>query len=205
MSNTFKIAAGLVMAGSLWAVGTMSWAPSTMAASVPGVEFLPESKIWMEGDSTLHAYKAHSKNWQIKATVTPGKNAKIGDITELEVVVPVKGLKSHDGALDNNLYNAMGADKNPNIKFSLTNAKVNVAADGDITVEADGKLSISGNTKTTEVKAKGEIKGDTIRIKGTKELLMSDYGVKPPVLMFGAIKCSDKITVKYDLVGKLSM
>lgn len=199
-----KMATGLVM-GGLMAVGAMSWTPATMAASAPGVEFLPESKIWMEGDSTLHAYKSTSKNWQIKATVTPGKAVKIGDITELEVVIPVKGLKSGDGALDGNMYNAMGADKNPNIRFNLSNAKVNMTPDGEIEVEADGKLNINGKEKATEVKAKGEVNGNTIRIKGSKELKMSEFGVNPPVLMFGAIKVADKITVKYDLVGKLEL
>jgi polyisoprenoid-binding protein YceI len=196
-----KMMAGL-MAGGLLAVGSVGWAPTAMAA--PGVDFSTESKIWMEGNSTLHPYKSTAKSWTIKATVAPGSNAKIGDVTQLDVTIPVKSLKSGDGALDNNMYNAMSADKHPTIRFVLTNAKVTNADGGDIEVVADGKLTISGTERTTKISAKGELKGDTIKIKGTKDMKMSEFGVKPPVLMFGAIKVDDKITVKYELVGKVT-
>lgn len=191
-----KLVAGLVMMGTL-----VGLSPAALAA---GVEFQPSSKILFEGDSTLHAYKATAKSWQIKATVTPGKDVKIGDITELEVVIPAKSLKSHDGALDNNMYGAMNADKHPNIKFVMSNAKVNTTSSGDIEVTADGTLTINGQERSTKLVAKGEVDGNTIKIKGSKEMKMSEFGVKPPVLMFGAIKVTDKITVKYDLVGKIT-
>ncbi len=37
-----------------------------------------------------------------------------------------------------------------------------------------------------------------MRIRGKKDLLMSDYQIKPPTLMFGAIKTADLVTVKFD-------
>lgn len=197
MMTKMKFAAGLLVAGSIWAAGT-----AAMAA--PAVEFQPTSKIWVEGDSTLHAFKADSKSWQIKATVTPGKAAKIADVTELDVTIPVKSLKSGDGQLDNNLYKAMNADKHPTVRFVMSNAKVNVSDSGDIQVDADGKLTINGTERVTKVSAKGELNGDTLKIKGTKEIQMTDFGVKPPVLMFGAIKVDNKITVKYELIGKVT-
>ena len=191
-----KMIAGLVMVGTL-----VGLSPAALAA---GVEFQPSSKLWFEGESTLHPYKATSKSWQIKATVTPGKDVKIEDLTSLEVVIPAKSLKSGDGALDNNMYNAMGADKHPTIKFVMSNAKVTNSAGGELEVTADGTLTIAGKEQTTKIVAKGEVNGDTIKVKGSKEIKMSDFGVKPPVLMFGAIKVTDKITVKYDLVGKIT-
>lgn len=190
-----KLVAGLVMMGTL-----VGLSPAALAA---GVEFQPASKIWFEGDSTLHPYKAESKTWKIKATVTPGKDVKIENLTDLEVVIPAKSLKSGDGALDSNMYKAMMADQHPNIKFVMTNAKVTNTAGGAIEVTADGTLTIAGKEQTTKIVAKGEVKGDTVKVKGTKEIKMSDFGVKPPVLMFGAIKVTDKLTVKYDLVGKI--
>jgi len=198
MFETKKIAAGLLMVGGL--LVTMS--PGALAA--PGVDFQPTSKVWIEGNSTLHAFKATTKNWQIKATVVPGKAAKIGDISDLEVVIPVKSLKSGDGALDGNLYKAMNADKNPNVRFVMSNAKVNVTPSGDIEVDADGKLTINGTERVTKVTAKGALDGDKLTISGTKEIKMTDFGVKPPELMFGTIKTDNKIIVKYELVGKVT-
>ncbi len=190
------IAAGLVLAGSV------GWAPAAMAA--PGVDFQPASKLWLEGNSTLHAYKSTAKNLQITATVTPSKDVMISDITELEVTIPVKSLKSGDGALDGNMYNAMNADKHPTVRFVMRNAKLTVTEAGNIEVTADGSLTIAGQERTTKLVAKGDFDGTTLRITGSKDLLMTDFGVKPPELMFGAIKTDNKIVVKYDLVGKLT-
>lgn len=197
MLSTKKIATGLVVAGSLLAIGNA-------ALAAPAVEFQPSSKIWIEGSSTLHPFKAESKTWQIKATVTPGKAAAIADVTDLDVTIPVKSLKSGDGALDGNLYKAMNADKHPTVRFVMSNAKVSVSDSGDIQVDADGKLTIAGTERVTKISAKGELNGSTLKVKGTKEIKMTDFGVKPPELMFGTIKTDNKIIVKYELVGKVT-
>ena len=42
------------------------------------------------------------------------------------------------------------------------------------------------------------VSGAGVAVKGAYELNMSDYGVRPPVLMFGAIKVADKVAVEYD-------
>jgi hypothetical protein len=46
----------------------------------------------------------------------------------------------------------------------------------------------------------GVAENGTVTLKGTKLLKMTDYGVKPPSLMFGTMKVADAVTVSFDLV-----
>jgi hypothetical protein len=39
-----------------------------------------------------------------------------------------------------------------------------------------------------------------LRVKGSKEFLMSEFGVKPPSLMLGTMKVRDKVKVNFDVV-----
>ncbi|HEY9854629.1 MAG TPA: YceI family protein [Stenomitos sp.] len=197
-----NIVTNLVVAAGLVAAGTIAWAPATLAAKGPSIDFSSDSKIWLEGDSTLHPYKSTSSKFEIKAALTNPKpqDASLSDLT---VEIPVKSLKSGEGPLDTNLYKTMEASKYPTIKFNMSNAKVKVSNSGDVDVTAEGVLNIHGQEKTIEVTADGKLSGNTVRLKGKKSILMSDFGVKAPVLMFGAIKCTDKITVGFDLVGEL--
>ena len=59
---------------------------------------------------------------------------------------------------------------------------------------------IAGITKPVDIEAHG-FPGPqgALRVVGNKELRMSDFGVKPPVLMLGAIKTDDRIEVRFDL------
>jgi len=109
------------------------------------------------------------------------------------VEIPVRGLKSGEGALDDNLYKALKADRFPTIRFAATNCHV-----GSAGVDADGQLSVAGRTQPVSVHAHG----DLAHLTGTVELRMSQFGVQPPVLLAGAIRCRDAITVHFDLVGR---
>ena len=41
-----------------------------------------------------------------------------------------------------------------------------------------------------------------LRVKGSKEILMSDFGVRPPTLMMGTLKVRDRVVVNFDVVLK---
>ncbi|MBO9540729.1 YceI family protein [bacterium] len=195
-SRISVIASALLLAG-IWGVGTPHVA---QAAKAPGITVSPESKIWFDGDSTLHGFSFKSK----KHEVTAAGSASGARLDKLEVEIPVKQLKSGDGTMDGNMYRALDADKYPTIRFSMNNAKVK-ATGGDLDVDAIGTLTIAGTEKPITLKAEGKIDGNTFRIKGSKELLMSEYGVKPPVisLLVAKISVKDRVVIRYDLTGTL--
>jgi polyisoprenoid-binding protein YceI len=146
------------------------------------VPFAPTSRIWLEGDSTLHRYHADATRWTIQADAA---------LSSLVVELPVQGLKSGDAALDANMYKALKADRFPTIRFAAAGGK----AEGG-RYEAPGKLSIAGAVRPVVVHASG----DEHHVKGAVELKMTSFGIQPPALFAGTVKCSDAIVVRFDLV-----
>ncbi len=183
--------------------------PGALAAGEPKISF-SESRLRLEGDSTLHPYTSKTRDLRIVATLDPSRASgedlddwiAAGRLSELEVTIPVKSLKSGEGLLDSNMYKALAADKYPNIRFRLTRYKAKASASGAMTVHAQGKLAVAGKERNIELEATGTVSDGRLRLKGTQEILMSDFGVEPPILFLGALKVKDRISVHYDLIGE---
>lgn len=181
---------------ALMAAGFLAWPATTPAAAPQTIEFSPQSQIWLEGDSTLHPYRVDVKQWQAKADQAPGR------LTDVAFTIPVRAMKSKERALDDNMYKAMKADQHPTIRFSASQARLTARGEA-VEVEADGRLTIAGTERPVTVKASGTLTGTTLRLKGSQAVTMSEFGIQPPVLLGGMIRCSDRIVVYYDLVGRV--
>ena len=73
------------------------------------------------------------------------------------------------------------------------------AAGGAVfTVVLHGELSLAGVERMIEIEAIGVRVGAGIRLTGSKDLLMTDYHIKPPTMMLGTIKTANLITVRFD-------
>jgi hypothetical protein len=168
------------------------------------LEVSPESRLWLEGDSTLHPYESIATTLDVNAAVNeqPGQNllAAFGanGLTALSVRVPVGALKSPHAGLDKNLRKALGADKNPDITFVMTGCKAQPSDDGTTLLLVAGNLSVAGVEKPVELKAVAAGAGP-VRVTGEQKVLMTDHGVKPPTFM-GAIRTRDLVIVHYDLM-----
>ncbi|MES2202620.1 MAG: YceI family protein [candidate division FCPU426 bacterium] len=171
-------------------------------ATAPGaavqIEGTKSSSVKLLGDSSMH-------RWQAKATALTitgklphegpiAQQVKAESLSGLSVLIGVKGLRSNEGAtMDKNMRKAMELDKFPEIRFELKNYTLEGAR-----VTAKGVLAIHGVAKDVELTGTLEGKDDTLSVKGTFDLLMSDFGVQPPVMLLGAIKVKDKVTVAFD-------
>lgn len=158
------------------------------------------STVKVLGDSTLHKWDAKAGALSITAELAGGKTGslleqvKAGALSKLELVIGVDSLASNEGkSMDKNMHKAMDSDKFGSITFSLTGYTVT----GDEVV-AKGALTIHGTTKDVELKGKLAAKGEGIQVTGSFDSLMSDWGVKPPVMMMGTVRVADKIAIAYD-------
>lgn len=179
-------------------IATLAW--TTAAGAAPGekLNFAAPSAVWLTGDSTLHPYKSTASQLQASVAVTPGANGAV-KFADLEVVIPVKGLKSGQGALDDNMVKALSGDKFPTIRFASPGGEFRVAGSGAVTIEAAGTLTVAGVSKPTTITASGTASGGVLKLKGSQALKMSTFGVKPPVLMGGMIKTEDQVVVHFDM------
>jgi polyisoprenoid-binding protein YceI len=158
----------------------------------------PSSKLWLEGDSTLHPFSstatALSVSFLLEAPgpVTAALGAKAP--ARVTVTVPVASLKSAHEGLDKNLRKALKADKNPAIVFELRSYALKGEA-----VEAEGELAIAGQRRAAVLSSRWEARDGKLFLEGSQALKMTDFGVAPPSMFMGAVKTKDEVTVRWRL------
>ena len=75
--------------------------------------------------------------------------------------------------------------------------------EGRYLIKTQGNLSIAGVTKDVAMDVYAVVNKDgSITCNGSDKLLMTDYQVKPPKFMLGAMKTGDAITLNYTIVYK---
>jgi len=161
----------------------------------------PSSKIWIEGTSTVRKFSCSTGDFEATARPVPEPTAPLATaVHTVDVDVPVKSLSCGNGTMEEHLRKALKADANPEIRFELKSYTVGEKTAAGTDVKATGVMTIAGTPKTVEVTGVVTPTATGLRVQGETPLRMTDFGVKPPRLMFGTLKVGDAITVHYDLV-----
>ena len=115
--------------------------------------------------------------------------------------VPVASLRSEKSGLDKNLRKAMNAEQYPDVSFHLDHYDLApVAANRDtVGITAGGSLTIAGQERPIRLEAHAYGAESGVWLEGSQALRMSEYGIKPPTMMLGAIKVADPVTIHFDL------
>jgi len=158
--------------------------------------------VSVTGTSTLHDWEMKSSKGQFDANITVAKDKLV--FTGLSFNFPAESLKSGHGAMDKNTYKALNTSKNPTISFVLTSGNVTSTGTNTYLLKGMGKLTIAGTTLVTDLETtlKYNPTDKSFTCTGTKKFKMSEYGVKPPTVMMGAIKTGDAIAISYNLTIK---
>jgi polyisoprenoid-binding protein YceI len=159
------------------------------------------SGVKIEGTSSIHAWESSSNQVSGEMVLTETKSGK--DIHSLIFRVPVKSIKSGKGLMDSKTYDAFDSDKNPLITFQLTDASEFKISGKEVDAAITGNLIMAGFTKKINIKSSGKILSDgSIQFTGSVPIKMSDFKMKPPTAMMGALKTGDAVTVKFDVTFK---
>lgn len=166
----------------------------------------PQSRLWIDGTSTIRSFscKAGEVNAVVEAN---GPNAipqlLAGDkgVKSVKVTIPSERLDCGNGTMNEHMRKALKVSDNKTIEFRLEDYDVSRAAEG-IAGTIKGTLVLDGVSKPIAMKAEGKSEDGMLHVTGSYDLNMTEYGIKPPTLMFGRIKVGDKVTVKYDLLLK---
>lgn len=155
----------------------------------------PQSRITIEGDSSMHPWKCSAAVGRASAAIDTASPALV---RELAVQLPVAGIECGNDTMNGKLRDALGAEQHPQIEYRLT-AVERVAGEG-VRLRATGSLSIAGKTQSVvfAVDAVVDSDGSVIAI-GSVPLKMSSFGVDPPSAMLGLLKTYDPVTVKFDI------
>lgn len=165
-------------------------------------KFQPESKLWLEGTSTLHDFTIKAKEMTSSLIIQELPDSSGFKVSSLQLIIPVKKLDSEKESMNENMQEAMEAEDNPNIIFNLTTVPyVSFNNSDSVRITANGSLTIAGVKKIINLGV-DVIKKDKnkFEFKGERKLLMTDYKIDPPTMFLGTIKTGNEITVKFDLI-----
>jgi hypothetical protein len=164
--------------------------PRTLTATAVSVK--------IEGTSTLHGWEASAGSVTVTALVQAGGTGLLdavshGGLQKLDLVLGVDTLKSTESSgMDKNLHHDLESDKFKTINFSLSSYHV----DG-LTVMAQGILGLHGQSKPVTLVGLLAAKDGGLLVTGVYPLMMRDYGVKPPVMMFGTVRVGNAVKIVY--------
>lgn len=155
------------------------------------------STILIKGTSSLHDWEANAETFKAELNAQLNEENPIAAITDFTLKVDVKSINSGKGVMDKKIYSALDEDKHPQILFNL--AEITTMSEDSIS--AKGILNIAGKDREIVLKASYSIAIDqSLIISGTKKLLMTDFGVKPPKAMLGTLKTGDEVEIVFNVI-----
>lgn len=178
--------------------------PSATASELLTVQ--PESKLWVEGTSTIRSFACKVPEFALTVSgdggAVPSVLAGQKAVKSVELSVPAAKIDCGNGTMNDHMRKALKVDENSTIRFMLSGYDVAASAKGaEGTVR--GGLLLGGTERPIDVRALASDAGNSsMRVVGGYELALSAFDLKAPSLMFGRIKVGDKVQVKFDLVLK---
>lgn len=153
-----------------------------------------KSSMTISGTTNVHNFT--SKVSKISGELDFSSN----EPKSLTVQVPVRSIVSGEKLMDKKTYETFNDQKNPNIVFKMTEVN-SVDVNGDkVTASVTGNLSMGGSTKKITLKVSGsEVKPGVYTFSGSTQLKMSEFNMKAPTAMLGAMKVGDAVTLKYNV------
>ena len=166
----------------------------------------PASELTIEGTSSLHAFHCKTNKINAYVDVDPGYAKDLTKIARpivsVKIVIAVRTLTCGNGQMDKNMYGTLKVDENPVIKYTLSGYDIldGSASPTAFVAKTTGTLTISGQDKVIAMKINAERLSDgKATAQAEQDLLMTDFGIKPPSFMFGSLKVGNEIKVKFNL------
>ena len=162
-----------------------------------------DSKLTINGDSSVHKWKVETKVVGGFLQVDSAALAEAGKIeAKGKVIIPVRQLKSGKKRMDEVMHAAMNEKKHKLIDFTLAGLNVNSVKGGVANCASNGSIKINGKTKPLTMDISIASKGDQLVVRGSANLKMTDFGIKPPSpkLPTGSIVTKDEIKIIFEWV-----
>jgi hypothetical protein len=162
-----------------------------------------DADIKVLGTSNVHDWSMEDKdvNCTAKFTYAAGRSSMPEGLSIFTFSFPVHNLKSGKSGMDSKAYDAMKAKDGGNIMFTASASTITPGTGNQFNVTSHGNLTIAGVVKPIVLTAACQAEPDgSVACTGTNKLKMSDYGIKPPTYMLGAMKTGDALTINFTMV-----
>lgn len=126
------------------------------------------------------------------------------DMNEVRILIRANAIKSmgvEGDIMNKKTYETLKTNQYPSITLIVTSPVKSLLADGKRRfVEAPGVLTIAGVTKRIVLHPLISVdRQGRINIEGDSFLKMSDFGLEPPVTLFGVLRVKDEVAVHFKL------
>jgi polyisoprenoid-binding protein YceI len=182
MRNRFQLAGMIVL-------------PALLAAAAVPLSFQSGSRVWVSGTSTV-------RSWRCESTQVSGTAQAAGtELTQVaqssgEITIPLSSLDCRNGTMNGHMRNALKAAQNPTLRFRATS----VAVSSEGAVRMTGPLTIAGQSREVTINGTAARENGRLRVTGSKQINMTDFGVAPPRLMAGTMRVHPPVTIGFDVV-----
>jgi len=160
------------------------------------------SNVRIEGTSTVDAWTSTAKDVSITGDFVI-ENGNISDIRSVSVNIQTKSIKSdiHSDLMDERTHRTLKADKHPSIRFVFECIE-SINQQNDVTsLIISGALTIAGRRKRVELPLTvKKLPDGQMQISGNKVIRMTEFGIKPPVFMLGALRVGDELKLVYSTI-----
>lgn len=178
---------------------------TAQGTAAPELTVQPGSRLWVDGTSTVRSYRCSTSAVEGSADAErAGSLADLADgVGRVDVSVRVASLDCRNETMNGHMRNALKAREHPVIRFQAPSVAV-TARGAEGTARTAGTLTIAGAERpvTLDATVAEEASGGGIRVRGSTQLRMTEFGVRPPSLMLGTMRVHDPVTVHFDLVLK---
>jgi polyisoprenoid-binding protein YceI len=169
--------------------------PALLAAASVPLSIQSGSRVWVSGTSTVRSYRCEST--QVTGSAQ-GAGTELAQVAQSsgEITIPVASLDCRNGTMNGHMRNALKAAQNPTIRFRATS----VAVTPQGAVRMTGPLTIAGQSREVTINGTAARENGNLRVTGSKQLTMTDFGVQPPRLMAGTMRVHPPVTIGFDVV-----
>lgn len=204
----------LVTAASLpILLGAASLAAAASDPAPLAVGLGPGSWISLAGTSTLHPFTSRSTQFSLSATRRADAQdpsdatamvhlAGSSAVQGVLVDIPVRSLLSGEKGLDKNLWKTLDSERYPRIRYRLSAYSLEPSdrASDTLRVRVEGTLEVAGVERPVPLDVVTVRGPEGVVLEGTSTLRMSDFGIKPPRFMLGALRVGDNLAIRYHLL-----
>lgn len=176
-------------------------APEGNGAALGSNVSITAATLSIRGTSSMHDYVVSTKTLTISAAIASAEDAggllQPDGLTGFELQIPVSSFTSDKDGLTKQMLKALKAEKHPMITFRLKGYAVEPSAGGGITVKPTGTLTVAGVERPIDLLLEVKKNAGSLQVAGSRELLMTEFGIKPPTMFMGMLKTHDKVTIAF--------
>ena len=174
---------------SLIVSGWMVWFSSAvLVAQTTYTINTDDSRIWVEGTSTLKDWTAEVHEWEGMITLNED-----GEVEEVSITMDVNSMDGGRGEdMNAKIYKALKSSEHPFMTFKGTGAMPDEGND----LATTGTFEMAGKTQMMKIEAKGSVDD---RLTGKYPMKLSMFEIDPPTAMFGAIVTHDDVAIVFDI------